>query len=60
MLDLSMLEFYICRYCGMLNEQINPNKIDTLTDGLPTDRSFDNNQQLDRQISPSVIIEELL
>jgi len=55
-----MLEFYICRYCGMLNEQINPNKIDTLTDGLPTDRSFDNNQQLDRQISPSVIIEELL
>ena len=36
MLDLSVLEFSICRYCGMLNKQINPNKIYTyrrITDG---------------------------
>jgi len=39
LLDLSVLEISICRYCGMLKNQINPNKMFTLTDGLSTTSS---------------------
>jgi len=39
MLDLSVLGFSVRRYCGMLNKQIYPNKIYTLTDELPMERS---------------------
>ena len=32
LLDLSVLEFSICRYCGMSKKQINLDQIFTLTD----------------------------
>jgi len=34
LLDLSVLEFSICRYCGMSRKQTNPDQIFSLTDGL--------------------------